>query len=180
MSSKLREWVLIGAVALAAAALGYWYNLSRTAPDRGAAASSQGLSALMQSRLPDLDGKPQALSQWQGKVMVVNFWATWCAPCREEIPLFVRLQNKYGERGLHFVGIAIDRLEQVQPYAAELGMNFPVLIGGVDAIELARKLGNQAGVLPFSVILNREGKVVATEVGALKEAKLEPLLASLL
>lgn len=178
--SKLREWLLIGAVALAAAALGYGYHLSLTAPESGAASNRDGLTALMQSRLPDLEGKPQALSQWQGKVVVVNFWATWCAPCREEIPLFVRLQKKYGDRGLRFVGIAIDQPAQVKPYAAELGMNFPVLIGGVDAIELARKLGNQAGVLPFSVILGRDGKVVTTEVGALKEAKLEPLLASLL
>ncbi|MES2565109.1 MAG: TlpA disulfide reductase family protein [Pseudomonadota bacterium] len=167
------------AVAVLAAALGYGYNVWRTAPEPPAAATS-GLSALMASCLPDLEQRAQSIAQWQGKVIVVNFWATWCAPCREEIPLFVKLQTKYGNRGLQFVGIAIDNLTQVKPYAAELGMNFPVLIGGVDAIELARQLGNKAGVLPFTVILNREGKIVATEVGAMKEAKLEPLLASLL
>lgn len=167
------------AVAVLAAALGYGYHVWRTAPAPAAAATG-GLSALMASNLPDLDQRPQSITQWRGNVIVVNFWATWCAPCREEIPLFVKLQEKYGNRGLQFVGIAIDNLNQVKPYAAELGMNFPVLIGGADAIELARQLGNKAGVLPFTVILNREGKIVATEVGAMKEAKLEPMLASLL
>lgn len=178
--TKAREWLLIGLVALAAAGAGYGYNLWRSGPDTRAAASADGLGALMASRLPDLDNNPQSIAQWRGKVVVVNFWATWCAPCREEIPLFVRLQNKHRELGLQFVGIAIDHADQVRPYAAELGMNFPILIGGVDSIELARKLGNRAGVLPFTVILDREGKVVATEVGAAKEAKLEPLLKSLL
>lgn len=178
--SKTREWLAIGLVALVAAGAGYGYNLWRTAPDQDAAASADGLGALLASRLPDLENAPQAIAQWRGKVVVVNFWATWCAPCREEIPLFVRLQNKYGDRGLQFVGIAIDRADQVRPYAAELGMNFPVLVGGVDSIEIARKLGNRAGVLPFTVILDRSGKVVATEAGAVKEAKFEPKLASLL
>lgn len=174
--SRPREWLLIACVALAAAALGYAYNAWRTAPEEADA----GLAALMAARLPDLQGKPQPIDQWQGKVVVINFWATWCAPCREEIPLFIRLQKKYGERGLQFVGIAIDQAEKVRPYATELGMNFPVLIGGADAIELTRTLGNKASVLPFTVVLDRSGKAVQKEVGAVKEAQIEPLLAGLL
>lgn len=174
--SRAREWVLIACAALTAAAAGYAYNTWRTAPEAGDA----GLAALMAARLPDLDGNAQPLDQWRGKIVVVNFWATWCAPCREEIPLFVKLQNKYGDRGLQFVGIAIDQPEKVRPYAAELGMNFPVLIGGIDAIGLTRTLGNRAGVLPFTVVLDRSGKAVQKQVGAVKEAQTEALLAGLL
>lgn len=176
MTGKQREWLLVAVVALSAAAGGYAYNAWRTAP--GSAAAS-GLAAMTSTKLPDLDGRPQSLEQWRGKVLVVNFWATWCAPCREEIPIFVKLQDKYRAQGLQFVGIAIDQPDKVRPYAAELGMNFPVLIGGIDAIEVTRQLGNRAGVLPFTVILDRNGKIAATEVGAAKESKLEALLSSL-
>src|SRR5687767_5345616 len=96
--------------------------------------------------LPDLDGVPQALAQWRGKVVVVNFWATWCAPCREEIPLLVKLQARHRDRGLQLVGIAIDRPDKVRPYAKEMGMNFPILIGNLEAVDLAKVLGNRAGV----------------------------------
>src|SRR6476661_1853241 len=121
--------------------------------------------ARLRLRLPDLDDRLQTVGDWRGKVVVVNFWATWCAPCREEIPLFVKLQKQYGDRGLQFVGIAVDELAKVKPFAAELGMNFPVLVGGAELIELTRKLGNRAGVLPFTVVVSRAGKVVSTEVG---------------
>jgi thiol-disulfide isomerase/thioredoxin len=120
------------------------------------------------------------VEQWRGKVIVVNFWATWCAPCREEIPMFVKLQEKYGSRGLQFVGIAIDQPAKVRPFASEFGMNFPVLIGGAEAIELTRTLGNKASVLPYTVILTRDGRIAATEMGAVKEERFESFLASLL
>ena len=171
-----RDWLLTAAVAGTAAISGYAYNLWRTsaAPDAASA------DAMLAATLPDLDGKPETLRQWRGKVLAINFWATWCAPCREEIPLFVKFQKKYGGQGLQFVGIAIDRPEKVRPYAAELQMNFPVLIGSMDSIELTRMFGNRAGVLPFTVIFGRTGAVAATEIGALKEARLEALLATLL
>ena len=171
------QWLLIAAVALAAGAAGFAYNAWRTGPAQaaaGAAASLQG------AKLADLDGRIQSLERWKGQVIVVNFWATWCAPCREEIPLLMKLQEKYGPRGLQLVGVAIDQPEKVRPYAAEMGMNFPILIGGADAIELTRTLGNRAGVLPFTVVLDRQGRVVDRTVGIVKEARLEPQLLSLL
>jgi thiol-disulfide isomerase/thioredoxin len=176
--SRSREWTLIAIAALLAAAAGFAYNAWRTAPS--APDRLELASVLMSTQLPDVNGAPQQLGQWRGKVLVVNFWATWCAPCREEIPMFVRLQEKYRARGLQFVGIAIDDLKKVAPYAAELQMNFPVLIGGIDTIELARTLGNRAGVLPFTVIVTREGRIARADVGAAKEAQFEPLVASLL
>lgn len=175
--TRAREWVLIGAVAALAALAGVYYSASTVAPRN---ASANAAATLLSSAVPDLDGKPQPLGQWRGKVLVINFWATWCAPCREEIPVFVRLQDKYRDRGLQFIGIAIDQPEKVRPFAAEFGMNFPILIGGVGAIDLGRELGNRAGVLPFTIVLDREGRIVSTEVGAVKEARMEALLVPLL
>lgn len=174
--TRAREWTLIVVVAGVAAAAGIGYSLWNTAPRE---AASDAVSVMLAADIPDLEGKLQSLKQWQGKVVVINFWATWCAPCREEIPILIRIQEKYRSRGLQFVGLAIDHPDKVRPYAAELGMNFPVLIGGIDAIEVTRQLGNRAGVLPFTVILDRNGKIAATEVGAAKESKLEALLSSL-
>jgi thiol-disulfide isomerase/thioredoxin len=174
--SRIREWSLIGLVAIVAAAAGYVYNTWRTAPDDQV---QQGAAALAGARFPDLEGAPQALAQWRGKVVVVNFWATWCAPCREEIPMLVRLQDKYRERGLQLVGIAIDQGDKVRPYAAEMAMNFPILLAGADGIELTRELGNKAGVLPFTVVLARDGTIESREVGVLKEPRIEALLSRL-
>jgi thiol-disulfide isomerase/thioredoxin len=172
-----REWFATGAVAVAAGVAGYALNAWRTAPDP---AGEAGRNALLRLQLPDLDGRPQTIGDWRGKVVVVNFWATWCGPCRDEIPLFVKLQSQYGARGLQFIGIAIDQPDKVRPFAAEFGMNFPILIGGAETIELSRQLGNRAGVLPFTVVLGRDGGVAASAVGAAKPEKLEPLLTSLL
>ena len=172
-----REWLVTGVVAVAAAAAGYAFNASRTRP---APADEGGAEALLDLRLPDLEDRPRTIGEWRGKVLVVNFWATWCAPCREEIPLFVKLQSRYAARGLQFIGIAIDQPDKVKPFAAEYGMNFPVLMAGVDVIDLGRKLGNKAGVLPFTVVLARDGRIADTAVGAAKPEKLEPLLTSLL
>ena len=111
---------------------------------------------------------------------MVNFWATWCAPCREEIPSFVRLQEKHRARGLQFIGIAIDQRDQVETFARDFAMNYPVLLGGMDTIELSRQAGNRLGALPFTIIIDRAGGIVSVHLGVVKEAKLESMLKSLL
>lgn len=175
--SRARDGFLIGVVALAAAIAGFGYNAWRTAPDEGPASGETTIAAMT---FADLDGKPQGFGQWRGKVVVVNFWATWCAPCREEIPLLVKLQEKYRDYGLQLVGVAIDQPEKVRPYALEMGMNFPILIGSLDAIDLTKALGNRAGVLPFTVVVGRDGKIAKRHVGIVKQDTLEPLLTSLM
>lgn len=134
----------------------------------------------MQATLPDLNGQPQALGQWKDKVVVVNFWATWCAPCREEIPALIAVQDKLGPKGLQIVGIAIDQAERVKPYAAQMGINYPVLVGELDAMELVQRAGNQLGGLPFTVILDRSGRPVRSELGALDADRLEKIVQPLL
>ena len=127
-----------------------------------------------------LDGATVSLQQWRGKVLVVNFWATWCAPCREEIPEFIKYQQANGPRGVQFVGIAIDQRARVAPYAKEMGINYPVLIGGFENLELSRALGNSKGVLPFTLVVDRTGKAVSATIGILKQERLEKLLVPLI
>jgi len=137
-------------------------------------------TALLGTTLPDAQGAPQRIEQWLGKVVVVNFWATWCAPCREEMPLFIRVQNDLGGRGLQFVGIAVDQVEKVRPFARELGLNYPVLIGGYGAMELSRALGNTVMALPFTVIIDRQGNVAYEQLGVIKPDTLRTTLEALL
>jgi thiol-disulfide isomerase/thioredoxin len=165
-------------VALVAAAGGYAVYRWQASGDTATSASNA--SSLWLQPLRDAAGAPHTLSQWRGKVLIVNFWATWCAPCREEIPLFVKLQREYGDRGIQFVGIAIDEPAKVQPFAQEFGINYPVMVGGMDTAEWSRRLGNGAGALPFTLIVGRDGVVRATHVGAMKEGALLPYIHTLL
>ena len=166
---------LFTAVALAAAGGGAAYHLWLAARDSPAVAER-----LYSTRLPDAHGDPQLLEQWRGRVLVVNFWATWCAPCREEIPGFVRLQERHGARGLQFVGIAIDQPGKVVDFAREFRINYPLLIGGMESLELLRQAGNRQAVLPYTVVIDRHGKVASRQPGGLKEGRLEELITPLL
>jgi thiol-disulfide isomerase/thioredoxin len=113
-------------------------------------------------------------------VVVLNFWAPWCPPCREEIPDFIKLQDKYHERGLVFIGVALDEKIKVQAFADEMGINYPILLGEMEAVDLARKIGNRLGGLPFTVIVDRNGKIIASEVGGLTLDRLEKMVLPLL
>jgi len=128
----------------------------------------------------DLDDKLQPLKQWRGKVLVLNFWAPWCPPCRAEIPGFIELQNRYRQRGLVFVGLALDEKINVQAFADEIGINYPVLLGEMEGVELARKVGNRLGGLPFTVVIDRNGKIVDSELGGVSSERLEKIVAPLL
>ncbi len=115
--------------------------------------------------LPDLDGKQRSLSEWQDKVLVLNFWATWCSPCRKEIPEFIELQKEFGEKGLQFIGIAVEELEPAKEYSKHAGINYPVLVGQPTAINLSVPLGNMISTVPFTVIFDQQGNIIHRQLG---------------
>jgi thiol-disulfide isomerase/thioredoxin len=130
--------------------------------------------------LNDMHGTPRQSSEWQGKTLLINFWATWCPPCRKEIPLLIDAQNRYADQGLQVIGIALEQAEPVRKYAKEMGINYPSLAGSADVIDLGNRLGNQIGALPFTVMINADGKVLDTHMGELTLSELEALIAAAL
>ncbi|MEO8346022.1 MAG: TlpA disulfide reductase family protein [Betaproteobacteria bacterium] len=172
MNKTVIRWGVIAMVAIAALAAGMYFG---TSPSREPPAV--GLLGLV---LPDVDGREQRMEQWKGKVMVVNFWATWCEPCREEMPEFVKAQETFGAKGLQFVGIAIDQPVKIRQFTQQLKLNYPSLVGGYGALELSKTLGNKIMALPFTVILDREGVVAYAQMGPLKPGKLDAIVGKLL
>jgi len=108
--------------------------------------------------LPDLDGIERSISEWDGMVLLVDFWASWCIPCREEMPAFNALREKYGDQGFEVIGIAADDLDKVQEFIDKIPIDFPVVYGDVfDTMDLSAEYGNPYGGLPFNVFVDREG-----------------------
>ncbi len=128
----------------------------------------------------DLNGKMRSTDEWKDKVMVLNFWATWCPPCVKEIPFFIQLQEKYAQQGLQFVGIAVDSAKNVKQFIKLIEINYPVLVEEQKAIRIAESLGNQSGILPFTVIVNRDGEIITRHLGEFTQQDAESLLIPLL
>lgn len=124
---------------------------------------------ILAARLPDLAGQAQPLAG--GAVSVINFWAPWCPPCRAEMPGFVALQARYPQA--RFVGVALDDPERVRDYIAENPVNYPILLGEGEGRDLAYAAGNTAAALPYTVVLDAQGRVLLRVVGLLEEARLE-------
>lgn len=146
----------------------------------GIGSPSRPLDRLPAFSYEDLHGNERSSTEWPGHLLVVNFWATWCPPCRAEIPGFIALQEKYRNQQVQFVGIAVDEKSLVAEFAESLGVNYPLLLGDMDAVELSRKIGNRFGGLPFTVIVDREGTIRHRQPGEITRAELEPLLEELL
>ena len=126
--------------------------------------------------LNDLSGKSTSIGTWGGKSLVINFWATWCAPCRREIPLLKTLAADWAGRDLKVVGIAVDHTDKVRQFAGQLKIDYPVLIGEQDALEVAAKFGMDSPALPFTVFTDRRGEVVALFVGELHRPQADFIL----
>ena len=148
--------------------LGYMYY-----PKSPGEQEKRRVEAVLKASLPDLDGKARAISQWQGKVLVVNFWASWCPPCRAEMPGFVDLQGKYRDRGLVFVGIALDSPDKAGAFVRSIGVNYPVLVDQDSSVL-------NLSALPYTVVFDRKGGLAATHAGAWPEAELGEIISKLL
>nr|MBV6630729.1 TlpA family protein disulfide reductase [Oceanococcus sp. HetDA_MAG_MS8] len=129
--------------------------------------------------LVDAQGQLRRAAEFDGQWVMVNFWATWCPPCLEEIPLLIQTQDRYADQDLQILGPAMDRLEPAQAYATKVGMNYPVLFGERGVSDWMTNLGDTQGALPWTVLINPEGKIVRSHAGALTPAILADWLAPL-
>jgi len=118
-----------------------------------------------------LDGKIHNIKEWDNKIILLNFWATWCPPCKREIPDFIELQNEYGEQDFQVIGVAIDEMEPVREFAAKIGINYPIIAVQSEGVELARRYGNTVGALPYSVFIDKDGTISATIIGELSKKR---------
>lgn len=174
MTPRRRDVVVSVAVAAAALAAGLGapklLELSRGGSDG---------APLRAAKLLDLSGRPRAFSEWTGKVVVVNFWATWCAPCLEEIPLLMAARKSHAKMGMDVVGIAIDQVAKISEFASKLSIDYTLLLAGTEGLELMRSLGNRSGGLPFTVFLDRTGTLVRKKLGVLRQPELDAILSDL-
>jgi thiol-disulfide isomerase/thioredoxin len=177
---KRSKVLLIGVtVAMIALVAGIYVAAGRAAPAPATALADGALARLFATRLPDTGGKAQAIAQWQGKTLVINFWASWCPPCRDEMPAFSRLQTKHAANGVQFVGIAIDTRDNVVDFARNHPVSYPLLIADSEGIELARQLGNSRLALPYTIVIAPTGEVRLTRLGRVSEQELDALLPEL-
>ncbi|MEM7540150.1 MAG: TlpA disulfide reductase family protein [Pseudomonadota bacterium] len=178
MKSKIANFFLLLGLVIVAAGGGFWVASEQRANDT--AAPPPFIEAeVYRFEFATPAGEMKKLGEWQKHWMVVNFWATWCSPCRREIPAFIDLQNKYADQGVQFVGIALDEALPVQQFAEEQGMNYPVLVGEDDVIVLMQHLGNQIGALPFTAVIAPGGRTLFVKQGEWEASEADEYLSEL-
>lgn len=167
----------IAAAALAAGTALWWLDRPRDAVPAIPAPAPATISgaALYAAAFRDAQGRSQSLGQFQGRPLVLNFWATWCAPCRDEMPAFARLNRRWAGR-VAFVGVSSEAPEAVDRFGRELGIDYPLWTGGGEVESLAARLGDTAAVLPFTALVDASGRVVETKVGPYTEPELSAKL----
>ena len=171
-------WLVLGGIALLAGTIGL--RLGESGKDAETMTATSSSLRILDLVLNDLKGQPQAFSQWRGKLLIVNYWATWCIPCREEMPGFSRLQDKYHDKGVQFVGISIDNAAKIAEFVKLTPVSYPLLIGDIGVMESSAALGNTRQALPFTAVFDRQGRLVSTKLGRLPEAILERQLIELM
>jgi thiol-disulfide isomerase/thioredoxin len=173
--------ILAGSLSIGAAIFGQkWLGegslprlpLGRVAGDR--------IDSLPDFHLPDLEGREIQSSSFGGKVVIINYWASWCPPCVREMPMLIRIQQAFDPAQVQVVGIAIDRPEAVEQFIEDHPINYPILIGDIEAVELSRRLGNRLQGLPFTVIFDHHGRRTFSQVGEITRATLDAQLQGLL
>lgn len=171
MKRSVRRWIgvvcLLVVVGAAGVLAGHYFRAEDDRP----------VAALTSATLPDALGVPVSLAQWRGKPMLVNFWGTWCAPCREEMPLLNDMATRFPQ--VQFIGIAIDDAAALAQYANQHSAHYPLLLGNADLLALTGRLGNTAQALPFSVLIDASGTIQQIKLGAFHEPELAEKLRQL-
>ena len=159
-----RNTLLFVLIAILFASIGAYFGLKKFTPTKPASAA---VASLMASSLPDSNNQTHNFSEWRGKTLLVNFWATWCPPCVAEMAELVELQAEMEDKNLQIIGIGIDSPSNIQEFAAKYKITYPLLMAGMNGTELARQFGNAGGGLPFTVLISADGEIKKTYLGRL-------------
>lgn len=133
-------------------------------------------SAVLAASFPDLAGRPQPLGQWQGKLLFINFWATWCAPCKEEMPMFDGIFREYASKNVQIIGIAADTADKVRAFQLQTPVSYPLLPDSDGALAFSRRMGNRLGVLPHTLVFGPGGELLLNKIGQLSKAEMELII----
>lgn len=163
--SPARRALIYAGVAAGFAALGGWFAWQRYTPQPVPESATR---LLYGQTMPDAAGQAFDLGSLRGKTLVLNFWATWCAPCVEEMPELAGLHREISGRNALVVGIGIDSPSNIREFAAKGQYPYPLLVAGLDGTELARLLGNPSGALPYTVVIDAQGRVVERKLGRIR------------
>jgi thiol-disulfide isomerase/thioredoxin len=190
-TSTLASTVAVIAVLAVGAGAAYWLRAgqpkgatSSAAPEAGPTTAAPALgpaqpdavAALWRASLTDVAGKPHGLDAYKGRVLVVNFWASWCGPCVREMPALADLSRQYAGKGVQFVGIGVDSEQNVQSFLQKVPVDYPIFVSGFGGADLAREFGNAAGGLPFTVVIDANGAVRSTKLGEIAPDELRRTL----
>lgn len=170
-----RQWIIITLISLLALLAGVFSShwISKTG-----LASDPAIKAFFANPWQTPDGKLIKTEAWQGKVLVVNFWASWCPPCVEEMPTLDLLQNDFLQQNVLFVGIGIDSPSNIREFLKNTPVSYPIVIGGLEGSSLSKQLGNTSGALPYTLIINSKGKAVYSKLGKISEDELRKAIKS--
>ena len=186
-----KQFIVLAAVAIMAALGGYFVAmiLSQKSGQQDYSSAAETLAInrlenLLGQRRPDfelvdLNGATVSAADFDGKIMLVNFWASWCKPCTDEMPMLNQLQHNYAGRGVQVVGIALDDPHKARKFASELAIDYPLLVGRTETVLAGRRYGNRSGMLPYTVLVGADGIIRWAYLGALDREELEAQIKAL-
>ena len=172
-----RQWLSIAGISLMALISGVlvsqWISQSKIADE-------PAINRFFAQPWQTPDGKAADVQAWRGKVLVVNFWASWCPPCVKEMPTLDLLQQEFKQQNVLFVGIGIDSPSNIREFLEKTPISYPIVIGGIDGSAIAKQLGNVQGALPYTIVIDAKGKATSSKLGQISEEELRNTIKSAL
>ncbi len=164
-----RQWIVLLVAGLIGGGLGLGISSFkfRTTP-----AQDTAVEQFFSQELRSPNGEIHPSKDWRGKILVLNYWASWCPPCVEEMPELVRVQTKYVDKNVLFVGIGVDSPSNIREFLSKTPVNYPIVLGGLEGATWAKSMGNPSSGLPFTVMIDTKGSIIKTKLGKITEDEL--------